>query len=44
MRTVKHNVEKYEEDMPTNKLPRTVQDAIKTSHSLGINFLWVESM
>lgn len=34
----------YQESIPTSSLPRTIRDAISLSKSLGLSYLWVDSM
>ncbi|TVY16589.1 hypothetical protein LARI1_G006171 [Lachnellula arida] len=31
-------------DIPLQKLPKTIEDAVITTHKLGIRFLWVDSL
>lgn len=36
--------ESYQENIPWENLPETLQDAAVTTHKLGIRFLWVDSL
>ncbi|KAF4947576.1 hypothetical protein FGADI_10307 [Fusarium gaditjirri] len=39
----KNNIDSYRTKIPWDGIPRTIQDAILTSHKLGITFIWVDS-
>ncbi|CCT61514.1 related to tol protein [Fusarium fujikuroi IMI 58289] len=38
------NKDSYRTEIPWDTIPRTIQDAILTSHKLGIGFIWVDSL
>nr|RBQ94375.1 hypothetical protein FVER53263_09880 [Fusarium verticillioides] len=38
------NKDSYRTEVPWKHIPRTIQDAILTSHKLGIGFIWVDSL
>ncbi|TVY70221.1 hypothetical protein Focb16_v000155 [Fusarium oxysporum f. sp. cubense] len=38
------NKDSYRTEIPWDKIPRTIQDAILTSQKLGIGFIWVDSL
>ncbi|QGI75163.1 hypothetical protein CEK25_000069 [Fusarium fujikuroi] len=38
------NKDSYKTEIPWDTIPRTIQDAILTSHKLGIGFIWVDSL
>ncbi|CVL03165.1 related to tol protein [Fusarium proliferatum] len=38
------NKDSYRTEVPWEDIPRTIQDAILTSHKLGIGFIWVDSL
>ncbi|KAH9889093.1 heterokaryon incompatibility protein-domain-containing protein [Cubamyces lactineus] len=42
--TTSGNLSSYLEAMDISRLPRTVVDAIRVTHALGIRFLWVDSL
>ncbi|KAL2063296.1 hypothetical protein VTL71DRAFT_5101 [Oculimacula yallundae] len=42
--TTLETLSKHIDEMPLEKLPRTIRDAIKVTKQLGINYLWVDSL
>ncbi|KAJ8456413.1 hypothetical protein ONZ51_g12143 [Trametes cubensis] len=42
--TTSRNLSSYLEAIDISRLPRTVVDAIRVTHALGIRFLWVDSL
>ncbi|KAF5604784.1 het-domain-containing protein [Fusarium pseudoanthophilum] len=38
------NKASYQTEIPWDDIPKTIQDAIRTSHRLGIGFIWVDSL
>jgi hypothetical protein len=43
-KTTKATYPKYLTGLPYDLLPRTIQDAIQTTHSLGAEFLWIDAL
>jgi hypothetical protein len=41
-RTLKSNLQELCRIIPMEKLPQTVQDAVKVTRWLGVRYLWVE--
>ncbi|KAF4431499.1 HET-domain-containing [Fusarium acutatum] len=39
-----NNKDSYRAEIPWNDIPKTIQDAIMTSHKLEIGFIWVDSL
>lgn len=44
LRTMKGNIDSMVTSIPWNLLPRTMKDAIVTTHELGIRYLWIEAL
>jgi hypothetical protein len=44
MLTTTQNIEQYTVDIPWERLPQTFQDAIQFSHSIGFEYLWIDSL
>ncbi|KXH36815.1 serine/threonine protein kinase-44 [Colletotrichum salicis] len=42
--TLKENLGSFKEDIKITELPQTFQDAIKVTRSLGIGYLWIDSL
>ncbi|KAL3299532.1 HET-domain-containing protein [Colletotrichum asianum] len=42
--TLKKNMESFKEEIKMTDLPQTFQDAIKVTRSLGIGYLWIDSL
>ena len=43
-RTTAENIDKYHHLIASEVVPKTIQDAIFTTHSLSIRYLWVDSL
>jgi len=44
IQTTTQNLEKYTVDIPWEELPRTFRDAIIFAHSIGFEYLWIDSL
>ncbi|KAM0261522.1 hypothetical protein ACHAQJ_002205 [Trichoderma viride] len=44
LRTVNDNIEELKTEIPWNSLSKTFQDAIKLSHVIGIEYIWIDSL
>lgn len=44
LRTVSENVEQLKVEIPWNSLSKTMQDAIEFSCTIGIEYLWIDSL
>ena len=42
-RTLPSNYKKHLKDIPFDSLPMTFKDAVKVTHGLGIQYLWIDS-
>ncbi|KAL6800567.1 heterokaryon incompatibility domain-containing protein [Trichoderma sp. SZMC 28012] len=42
-RTIKATLSPYTEGIDTKYIPKTIRDAIKVTHSLGLRYLWVDA-
>ncbi|KAK1988375.1 hypothetical protein LZ30DRAFT_644416 [Colletotrichum cereale] len=42
--TLKENLESFKEEIKMAELPQTFQDAIRVTRSLGIRYLWIDSL
>ncbi|KAJ7809295.1 heterokaryon incompatibility protein-domain-containing protein [Mycena olivaceomarginata] len=42
-RTTAENIERYHSVIDLHLIPKTIQDAIHVTHSLGLKYLWVDS-
>ncbi|PMD21488.1 HET-domain-containing protein [Hyaloscypha hepaticicola] len=42
--TTKANLHEYAKRLPVDRLPKTLQDAISVSKTLGLRFLWIDAL
>ncbi|KAK0610743.1 heterokaryon incompatibility protein-domain-containing protein [Immersiella caudata] len=43
-KSIKSRVHKYKKDIPLDKLPRTIYDALVVTRGIGLCYLWVDAM
>ncbi|KAL6892153.1 heterokaryon incompatibility domain-containing protein [Trichoderma evansii] len=44
LRTVSENIERLKDEIPWNSLSKTFQDAIEFSRTIGIEYIWIDSL
>ncbi|RGP70263.1 hypothetical protein FSPOR_4163 [Fusarium sporotrichioides] len=44
IKTTSSNLESMRQNLPWNQLPKTIQDAIIVTRSLGVRYLWVDAL
>ncbi|EUC40189.1 hypothetical protein COCMIDRAFT_67400, partial [Bipolaris oryzae ATCC 44560] len=44
MQLSQNNIEFYQESITWRDLPATIRDALETTHRLGVQYLWVDSL
>ncbi|KAF1967572.1 HET-domain-containing protein, partial [Bimuria novae-zelandiae CBS 107.79] len=44
LKTTKDNLQEHRRNVPQDKIPATIKDALQVAHDLGFRYFWVDSL